>query len=311
MRISRTVSGRAAAAAGEEEEEEGMGFEEGGKPRTERFRNEELHVLVEEILNPNNKLSRRVPNHERRRAWRDLLRRVNSVSRQKRSLLQLKKRYYDVKRQRGSSIKQLYNRVVVRLTGGDLYSNIKQEPMEISLEQLDPQHDSKLNGQLLPCVPMLKLEDIVMHFSKAPLYCMELEDPAESDPSHSNNQTTVPSDAQNSTGDTQDSTGDSQDSAYDAQDSACHSETPDSPTTSSIQDQPSPLVVVEEISAEIKRMNTACSAMLASTAQIASTIKELATVIGTLNYQRRYFGERMLQSMENISVIMKERRKYQ
>ncbi|XP_007235791.3 uncharacterized protein LOC103034729 [Astyanax mexicanus] len=295
-----------------------MEFEAVVKQRTERFRDEELHVLVEEILNPNNKLSRSVPNKERRKAWRDMLRRVNSVSRSKRTLLQLKKRYYDVKRQRGSNIKQLYNRVVVRLTGGDLYSNIKQEPMEISLEQLDPQHDSKLNGLLMPCVPMLKLEDIVMHFSKAPLYCMELENLAENDPSHSNNQTTVPSDAQNCTGDTQNSTGDThastgdtQDSTGDAQDSACHSETPDSPTTSSVQDQPSPLVVVEEISAEIKRMNTACSAMLASTAQIASTIKELATVIGTLNYQRRYFGERMLQSMENISVIMKERRKYQ
>ncbi|XP_072552588.1 uncharacterized protein [Salminus brasiliensis] len=248
------------------------------KRRKAKFSNKELDVLVEEMLKPESALNRRLPGRDRARAWRHIVNRVNSVAKSRRTLLEVKKRWYDVKRQRGRNIKIICNQMAVRLSGeSDPYNMTKEEPLEVRLDEPDPQKtDRKLNGQLMPCVPVLKLEDIAFHISNTPLYSIDLEDPAECDSPHSNHQASPTAEA------------------------------PGSPHTSELQDEPGPSIVLDVISAEMKHLNTACSAMLASSAQIASAVKELSRVIDSLNDQRRYFSQKMLESIESLTVILKK-----
>ncbi|XP_037397262.1 nuclear apoptosis-inducing factor 1-like [Pygocentrus nattereri] len=275
--------------------------------RKVRFSDRELGVLVEETLKAQNKLNRLLPNRVRNKAWRRILRKVNSVAKSRRTLNEVKKRWYDVKRQRGRDLERLYHQMTMRASGEscssdeerglcptELASFVKEEPEEPTELQLQPdlfQADCKLNGQLMPCVPMIKLEDIAHHISATPLYSStDMESLPEQNPPQLNRQTPP---------------------ALDTLDSSCTDEipnvdSPQSPRNSEIEDIPSPSAVVAAISAEMKQMNAACSALLASSTQLLSAVEGLNRVINAMNYQRSYFHQRMLDSLDNIAIMLKK-----
>ncbi|XP_036446542.1 nuclear apoptosis-inducing factor 1-like [Colossoma macropomum] len=280
------------------------------RTRKVRFSDRELGVLVEETLRAQSKLNRLLPNRVRNNAWRRILRKVNSVAKSRRTLNEVKKRWYDVKRQRGRDLERLYHQMTMRTSGESCSSDeergscntefvnfVKEEPEEPKELQLQLQPDpfltdSKLNGQLMPCVPMIKLEDIAHHISATPLYSStDLESLPEQNPPQLNCQTSPALDALNSS----------------CTDESPNVDSPQSPHNSEIEDVPSPSAVVAAISAEMKQMNAACSAMLASSTQLLSAVEGLNRVIDAMNYQRSYFHQRMLDSLDTIAIMLKKR----